>query len=162
MAKNFITDDPGLDSNLEGTDGKDVIEGLDGEDVLYGFAGNDILHAGPAPEFGYDQLFGGKGKDIFVFESGDGQAQIEDFSRKDGLDLSGTNFSKRDLKDTFENDRDGDGNYVRETSANGKPETALRFDANDSSGFDSLNIIGVTAKDILKFVKHHPEYYDFG
>src|SRR6185295_3645996 len=97
------------DNNLEGTPGKDVIEGVDGQDILYGFDGNDFLHAGPSPEGGYDELYGGKGKDTFIFEAGDGMAQIVDFSKKDGLDLSETSFAKRDLKDTFENDRDGDG-----------------------------------------------------
>jgi Ca2+-binding RTX toxin-like protein len=159
---NHITDLPGLDSNLEGTAAKDVILGLDGEDVLYGEAGNDVLHAGPAPEFGYDQLFGGRGHDKFIFDSGDGSAQIEDFkiSQGDRLDLSGTTFDKHDLKDTFDNDRDGDGNYVRETQANGKPETALHFNNPDIT--DSLNLIGVTARDLRHDVRDHPTHYDFG
>jgi hypothetical protein len=92
----------------------------------------------------------------------DGSAQIEDFkiSQGDRLDLSGTTFDKHDLKDTFDNDRDGDGNYVRETSANGKPETALHFNNPDIT--DSLNLIGVTARDLRHDVRDHPTHYDFG
>lgn len=166
MAKFNPVDGGPDDDNLEGTNGKDIITGGGGSDVLYGLAKRDILDGGlDTSGFDQDSLYGGKGKDLFVFKTGYGDDTIEDFElRKDGLDLSGTTFSRKDLKDVDKggiiDDRDGDGNYVRETSANGKPELQLYF-GGDEPGFDRITIIGVTLKEFKKDVKHYLDHYDF-
>jgi Ca2+-binding RTX toxin-like protein len=151
------------DENLEGTAGKDLITGEGGSDVLYGFGKRDILDGGlDTGEFDFDSLYGGTGKDLFVFATGYGEDRIEDYElKKDGLDLSGTSFARKDLKDVDKtgtiNDSDGDGNYVRVTSSNGEPELQLNF-----GNGDRLTIIGVTLKQFKQDVKHYLDHYDFG
>ena len=159
--KHFIVDHSGLDSNLYGGKGIDIMSGLDGDDILFGKGGNDVLYAGPAND--YDAAYGGKGADTFAFATGDGGLQIEDFSRSDGdrLDLHLSGFNKQDLKDTFENDRDGDGYYARETSANGKPEVQLHFPTDNGVVSDAITIVGISLKQLKHDVKDHPGHYDF-
>jgi Ca2+-binding RTX toxin-like protein len=151
------------DENLEGTDGKDLMTGEGGSDVLYGYGKRDILDGGlDSTGFDFDSLYGGKGKDTFVYSEGYGSNQIEDYElKKDGLDLSGTSFARKDLKDVDKigilNDSDGDGNYVRVSSANGKPELQLNF-----ADGGQLVIIDVTLKQFKQDVKKYLDHYDFG
>ncbi len=167
MAKSFnlIPGTPD-DDNLFGTDGKDLITGLEGRTFFTAARGAIDFDGGPDTSgFDYDQFFGGGGKDIFAFTTGDGTEQIEDFKLgKDGLDLSHTTFSKHDLKDIDKggtiNDSDGDGNYLRQTDANGKHEVQIFF-GNDNPGFDQITIVGISVKDLRHDVKHFHDHYDF-
>ncbi len=76
--------------NVIGSEFDDVITGSDGANLMQGGAGNDTLKAAQ----GADTLYGGAGYDVFIFESGDGHASIEDFEvgvdvlRIDGVDLN--------------------------------------------------------------------------
>ncbi len=150
----------GDDTNLHGTKHDDQINGKAGFDVLYGLKGNDRLNGGADD----DLLYGGRGHDTFVFKTGGGEDQIDDFKLgKDGLDVHKTTFGKDDLKDVQNGgngfNSDSDGNYCRQTSANGHPEVQLYF-ATDH-GFNSLTIEGITLKQLRMDVKDHPGHYDF-
>ena len=70
----------GEDDKISGAAGKDTLIGGDGNDSLNGGDGNDSLSGGA----GKDTLFGGKGSDIFVYNNGDGNDIIEDYSEDDG------------------------------------------------------------------------------
>lgn len=78
------------DDSLYGGDGHDQIEG---NDVLYGGIGNDRL-MGSA---GNDYLEGGYGNDTFIFQKGDGQDVIHDYSDKnnhDAIQFKDVNFEE--------------------------------------------------------------------
>ena len=60
--------------------GKDTIEGNDGNDTIDGGAGNDSINGGA----GKDQLTGGTGSDTFVYNDGDGNDTITDYSDTEG------------------------------------------------------------------------------
>ena len=149
------------DDNLDGTQHKDKILGYAGDDLIYGKAGNDLIDAGPSTS--YDDVYGGKGADTFRFFENYGVLQIEDFSTKDGdkLDLSHTGFEKSDLKDTETNDRDGDGYYLRQTSANGHPELQIFFHNGSGGTFDMVQLEDMTIKQFRHDVRDHPSHYDF-
>ena len=61
---------------LLGNAGADVIDGRGGDDLIVGGKGNDTLT-------------GGQGADVFLFDIGDGQDVITDFSIRDGIDIYG-------------------------------------------------------------------------
>nr|MDZ8163628.1 calcium-binding protein [Nostoc sp. CmiSLP01] len=62
-------------ANIIGTIGDDTLVGTLGGDTINGIAGNDIITG----KEDYDLLTGGGGKDIFVFNKGDGTDTITDF-----------------------------------------------------------------------------------
>ena len=75
---------------LYGEEGDDSIDGGAGTDALYGGEGNDTLNGGTDADWldggsGNDLLTGGAGNDMFVFDAGDGNDTISDFT--DGEDL---------------------------------------------------------------------------
>ena len=61
--------------NVRGSDFDDVIVGSSGDNLLEGLDGDDII----ASRGGNDYLKGGGGADSFVFGTGTGDSQIEDF-----------------------------------------------------------------------------------
>jgi Ca2+-binding RTX toxin-like protein len=74
-----------------GTEGNDIIGGLSdgnriqgygGNDTLYGHGGNDILVGGA----GNDSLFGGTGNDIYLFETGSGLDNINNYDSATDMD----------------------------------------------------------------------------
>jgi Ca2+-binding RTX toxin-like protein len=161
VAKTILGD--GDDNELTGSGKADRIFGRGGDDDIDAKGGGDTIAAGDGDDF---SIRGGKGADMFVFMSGDGQDQVNDFSIKqgDGLDLSLSGFGKEDLKDVDAGgeikDADGDGYYLRETSSNGKPELQIFF-GDDEGGFDQLTLIGVSIAQLVKDVQKNPEHYDF-
>jgi len=151
----------GDDDLLKGTLKDDIIRGLGGDDAIDGRAGNDIIIGGRGDDL---SLRGGSGNDMFVFSTGDGTDQIQDYELgKDGLDVDRTTFGIDDLQDVQiggkNHDSDHDGNFVRETSANGKPETILIFGVDN--GFQEVDIIGITLKQLIADIKNHPDHYSF-
>ena len=98
-ADTLTADDDGMD--FQGFDGNDRLTGGDSGDVLEGDAGNDILTGGPGGDVleggpggdvleggpGNDTLTGGADDDSFVFNSGDGNDVITDFSKTEGDDI---------------------------------------------------------------------------
>jgi len=78
---------------LEGGRGNDVLNGLSGDDRLGGGDGNDSLSGGAGNDRlsggrGDDLLSGGWGNDVFVFNRGDGNDVVADFtpSGSSGMD----------------------------------------------------------------------------
>ncbi len=64
---------------LEGGNSNDTLTGLSGDDDLYGNDGDDTLTGGA----GQDDLNGGDGSDTYIFNAGDGQDSIFDFTGSD-------------------------------------------------------------------------------
>jgi Ca2+-binding RTX toxin-like protein len=80
----------GLDNQIAGDAGHDVLKGLSGKDKLVGNAGDDRLEGGT----GDDILVGGTGYDFFVFAKGWGVDRASDFI--DGVDrvmIKGASFA---------------------------------------------------------------------
>jgi len=101
-----IVPTPGNDS-LDGTEGDDVIDALAGNDVVYGYGGNDTLSGSEDSDqlyggAGDDMLAGGTGNDftlsgdggsdVYVFNSGDGQDDINNYSSDAGTTLDAILF----------------------------------------------------------------------
>ncbi|MCW1918915.1 hypothetical protein NX862_09115 [Rhodobacter sp. KR11] len=80
------------DDALWGGEGNDILRGEIGRDFLRGGAGNDQLFGGLDNDrldggAGNDTLNGGPGVDIFIFRSGGGIDQVQDFAGEDFLRL---------------------------------------------------------------------------
>lgn len=81
---------------LEGGAGNDSLSGDDGNDTLDGGDGDDTLNSGA----GSDSLTGGMGKDTYIFETGNGDDYINDFSVTDDiLDLSSIKSLSTNFRD---------------------------------------------------------------
>ena len=63
---------------LKGNAGNDKIYGGDDKNVIYGGEGNDLL----VGRKGNDILYGGAGKDEFVYENGDGNDIVKDYTEQ--------------------------------------------------------------------------------
>lgn len=74
----LVGDNPGVVPESE--EGADYLDGGDGNDTLYGNGGDDILIGGR----GSDILVGGPGKDLYLFERGDGRDYVFDDDRGNG------------------------------------------------------------------------------
>ena len=84
----------GQANRLSGGGDDDRLFGAGGEDTLDGGAGADRLSG----DMGNDVLTGGSGNDLFVFEAGDGNDTITDFTRgEDQIDLASFNLSTAQL-----------------------------------------------------------------
>ena len=116
---NNTMDGQGGDDRMYGEAGRDTMKGGSGDDEMYGGEDKDILNGGE----GDDLMDGGPDTDIFVFEPGNGNDYIMDFtSGTDKIDLSaftddqGTAlFISGDINDITQNDD----NYVIDLSENG-------------------------------------------
>ena len=74
------------DDTLIGGKGNDELYGDGGVNLLKGGRGNDTLFGG-----GNDTMVGGRGKDVFVYDSQTvGNAIITDYSEKDKIEVNGT------------------------------------------------------------------------
>lgn len=129
----------GTDENdyINGAAGKDTLYGNDGNDTLVGGAGNDILYGGDGNDSlwggtGTDTLYGNAGNDTFVYQSGDGNVTIADFTRGDKIRailsyndrISGTNSRNGDVIFNFESGgqltiKDGDGKAIQLVDSSG-------------------------------------------
>jgi hypothetical protein len=89
----------GTDDYIDGGNGNDILSGLGGEDVIVGGNGNDIIDGGQRTTGGYidtedvtdldDELWGGNGKDTFIYGEGYGRDVIFDYQLAlDVIDVS--------------------------------------------------------------------------
>ena len=76
---------------ISANEGNDYISGGTGNDSIWGGAGNDTLYGGA----GNDTLWGGNGKDNFVFNSGDGNDVIADFTIGEDLLIIEDEYSQQ-------------------------------------------------------------------
>jgi len=72
-------------SEIHAAGGDDYLYGAEGNDILYGDAGNDTLYGGPGSNIlaggtGNDHLYGGYEDDTYLFNAGDGQDVIDEYS----------------------------------------------------------------------------------
>lgn len=79
----LVGDNPGRLTPEE--EGADYLDGGDGDDILHGNGGSDVLVGGR----GNDTLIGGAGKDIYIFNRGDGVDRVSDVD----IDATGVNAS---------------------------------------------------------------------
>jgi Ca2+-binding RTX toxin-like protein len=86
---------------VEGGSGNDVINGESGNDQLLGGKGNDLLSGGT----GNDVLNGEYGNDIYLFNLGDGQDTIYDYSGTDTL-VFGEGILQENIQITQTNNQD--------------------------------------------------------
>jgi len=86
------------DDMMFGGSGNDEIYGNQGVDRIFGGTGNDTIHGG----LGDDVMTGGPGDDVFVFNAGNGDDRITDFTSGEdiirfaniaGLDYAGLSIS---------------------------------------------------------------------
>ena len=114
---NNTMDGQGGDDRMYGEAGRDTMKGGSGDDEMYGGEDKDILNGGE----GDDLMDGGPGADTFVFEPGNGNDYIMDFtSGLDKIDLSAfTNEDGTALFSSASGGTDGDGNYVVDLSEHG-------------------------------------------
>ena len=108
---NNTMDGQGGDDRMFGEAGRDILKGGSGDDEMYGGEDNDILNGGE----GDDLMDGGPGADTFVFEPGNGNDYIMDFtSGTDKIDLSA--FTDADgnalITSAPPDSTTGDDNYV--------------------------------------------------
>ena len=103
-------DGQGGNDRMYGEAGRDTLNGGSGDDEMYGGEDNDILNGGE----GDDLMDGGPGADTFVFEPGNGNDYIMDFtSGLDKIDLSAFTADNGDPLITGVTDStQGDDNYV--------------------------------------------------
>ncbi|HET8786885.1 MAG TPA: calcium-binding protein, partial [Candidatus Limnocylindrales bacterium] len=64
----------GDDGTPSAAEGGDYLDGADGDDTIYGNGGDDIIVGGR----GNDCLVGGAGKDVYLYDKGDGRDVIND------------------------------------------------------------------------------------
>lgn len=93
----LVGDNPGRIAASE--EGGDYLDGGAGDDTLQGNGGGDVLIGGP----GSDRLIGGAGKDIYVFNRGDGTETVfDDDTNPNNPDASvlvlGDGVSRSDIK----------------------------------------------------------------
>ena len=95
------------DDAIYGEQGRDILNGGGGDDEIYGGEDKDTINGGE----GDDWLDGGPGEDTFVFEPGNGNDHIMDFTSGDRIDLRGfTNEDGSELENV--SGRNEDGNYI--------------------------------------------------
>ena len=107
---NNTMDGQGGNDRMYGEAGRDTLNGGSGDDEMYGGEDKDTLNGGE----GDDLMDGGPGADTFVFEPGNGNDYIMDFtSGLDKIDLSAFTADNGDPLITGVTDStQGDDNYV--------------------------------------------------
>jgi len=80
---------------LYGYEGDDFLSGGSGRDKLYGAQGNDTLVGGT----GKDKLEGYYGSDTYIFNKGDGEDTINEWSKKNSSDIDTIKFTEGITKD---------------------------------------------------------------
>ena len=119
------------DDRMYGEQGRDTMNGGPGDDEMYGGEEKDILNGGP----GNDLLDGGPGADTFVFEPGNGNDYIMDYTAgTDNIQFKGfTNADGTPLTGVTAT-QDGD-NYVIDLSDFGGGMITLLGASDPSSDF---------------------------
>ena len=119
------------DDAIYGEQGRDILNGGDGDDEIYGGEDNDTINGGE----GDDWLDGGPGEDTFVFEPGNGNDYIMDYTvGTDGIQFKGFTDSAGDpITSGVTATQDGD-NYVIDLSAFGGGMITLLGVTSDPSG----------------------------
>ena len=104
------------DDRIYGEQGRDILNGGAGDDEIYGGEDKDTINGGE----GDDWLDGGPGDDTFVFEPGNGNDVIMDFtSGADRIQFKGFTDATGGLISTVTGAADGNGNYVFDLTAVG-------------------------------------------
>ena len=128
-------------NEIVGTSDRDIFHGRDGDDVFTGGGGSDsLVGRGGADRLrggtGNDSLHGGAGEDIFIFDEGDGNDRVRDFSDEDTLDLRGLNL-------------DADQDLAEFASLNSAGHLTLDFGDGDSIALEGLGLDDVAWIDAL-------------
>ena len=89
----------GANVSINAGDGNDVIENSGGNVTISGGAGNDSITGGKGADTlvggkGNDTLTGGAGADVFVYNAGDGDDVISDYSQEDTIQIVGETVAK--------------------------------------------------------------------
>ena len=102
------------DDAIYGEQGRDILNGGAGDDEIYGGEDEDTINGGE----GDDWLDGGPGDDTFVFEPGNGDDHIMDFTSGDMIDLGAFTDAAGDPLDASDipDSTTGDDNYVIDLS----------------------------------------------
>ena len=102
------------DDAIYGEQGRDILNGSGGDDEIYGGEDKDTINGGE----GDDWLDGGPGDDTFVFEPGNGNDHIMDFTNGDQIDL--TAFDNiTGLSDDLNQEQEGDNTVITLTDEDG-------------------------------------------
>ena len=113
---NNTMDGQGGDDRMYGDAGRDTLNGGSGDDEMYGGEDKDTLNGGE----GDDLMDGGPGADTFVFEPGNGNDYIMDFtSGEDTIDLSAFTNDQGDRISNVTTSTTDDGNFVIDLSEYG-------------------------------------------
>ena len=122
------------DDAMYGEQGRDILNGGGGDDEIYGGEDKDTINGGE----GDDWLDGGPGDDTFVFEPGNGNDYIMDFTSGDMIDLSAfDNADGGDFYSSAPGAQDGD-NYV--------------INLPEAFGGGTITILGVTSLNNEDFI----------
>ena len=98
------------DDAIYGEQGRDILNGGAGDDEIYGGEDKDTINGGE----GNDWLDGGPGDDTFVFEPGNGNDYIMDFTSGERIELRGFTDENGTALTALLSDNTGatDGNFV--------------------------------------------------
>ena len=122
------------DDAIYGEQGRDILNGGEGDDEIYGGEDRDTINGGE----GNDLLDGGPDADTFVFEPGNGNDYIMDYTvGTDNIQFKGFTNAAGNAITNFTATADGDGNYVIDltTAVDGGMITLLGVTADPSSDF---------------------------
>ena len=134
---NNTMDGEGGDDRMFGEAGRDTLNGGSGDDEMYGGEDKDILNGGE----GDDLMDGGAGADTFVFEPGNGNDYIMDFtSDADKIDLSAfDDITSGNISDIITDD--GDNAVINLSNLGGGTITLLGVNENDLNTTDDFTFI---------------------
>ena len=125
---NNTMDGQGGDDRMYGEAGRDVLKGGSGDDEMYGGEDNDLMDGGP-------------GADTFVFEPGNGNDCIMDFtSSEDTIDLSAFDGITSENISAIITD-DGDNAVINLSNFGGGTITLLGVNENDVDTTDDFTFI---------------------
>lgn len=130
-------------NSIIGSTQNDTISGDKGNDILNGAAGDDTIIGGVDS----DTLSGGEGADVFVYNAGDGNDKITDYTSEDRISIKGDtvsdiNYSGNDVVFTLEK-------YNNNITIVGGANKIITYVINDSGNNDTENTY---MADVSKYV----------